>query len=161
IAEVGQQITRPGSPTHVILQGLARGRVLDFGSGRGYPLATVARHDDPPERTREPEPAMTTVLRQVATYRGMLPTAPEDVRAMVEAAGMPDEVKAKALAQAERLEQQPSHSPEIGIIRTYLEWLTELPWAVETPDHLSLAHAARILDEDHYGLEKVKERIPE
>src|SRR5947207_962968 len=68
IAEVGQQITRPGSPTHVILQGLARGRVLDFGSGRGYPLATVARHDDPPERTREAEAAMTTVLGQVETY---------------------------------------------------------------------------------------------
>ena len=47
-----------------------------------------------------------------------------------------------------RLEQQPPHSPEVGIIRTYLEWLTELPWAVETTDQLALKNAKKILDED-------------
>jgi len=84
-----------------------------------------------------------------------------EIREKIEAAGMPDEVKAKALVQAERLEQQHPFSPEIGVIRTYLEWLTELPWAVESEDRLELEEAARILDEDHYGLEKVKERIVE
>ena len=69
--------------------------------------------------------------------------------------------KAKALVQVERLEQQHPFSPEIGVIRGYLEWLIELPWAVETEDRLDLAEAAAILDEDHYGLEKVKERILE
>jgi ATP-dependent Lon protease len=84
-----------------------------------------------------------------------------EIREKIEAVGMPDEVKAKALVQVERLEQQHPFSPEIGVIRTYLEWLTELPWSEETEDRLDLAEAARILDEDHYGLDKVKERIVE
>jgi ATP-dependent Lon protease len=84
-----------------------------------------------------------------------------EIREKIEAAGMPDDVKAKALIQVERLEQQHPFSPEIGVIRTYLEWLTELPWAKETEDRLDLEEAAQILDDDHYGLEKVKERIVE
>ncbi|MBA3644094.1 MAG: endopeptidase La, partial [Chloroflexia bacterium] len=84
-----------------------------------------------------------------------------EMRQKVEDAQMPEEVKAKALVQVERLEQQHPFSPEIGVIRGYLEWLTELPWAVETEDRLDLAAAAEVLDADHYGLEKVKERILE
>ncbi|MGN6810996.1 MAG: endopeptidase La [Thermomicrobiales bacterium] len=263
IAEVGQQLTRPGGPTTVLVQGQSRGKVVDFGVGQGFPLATLELRDDPSERTPEAEIAMATVLEQVETYLGMMPNVPEEVLQMVrgvdepgwladliafspefssaqrqelleefdpvkrlktvavfvqrrldvltlrqqiqaeaqsgmdkqqreyylreqlraiqkelgegsaeaslaaemrekiDAAGMPEAVKVKALAQVERLEQQPPHSPEIGIIRTYLEWLTELPWAVETPDQLSLAHASQVLEEDHYGLDKVKERIVE
>jgi len=88
-------------------------------------------------------------------------TVAAELRQKIDAAGMPDEVKAKALVQVERLEQQHPFSPEIGVIRTYLEWLTELPWAVETEDRLDLNEAAKILEDDHYGLEKVKERIVE
>ena len=88
-------------------------------------------------------------------------TLADEMREKIEAAGMPEEVQAKALVQVERLEQQHPFSPEIGVIRTYLEWLTELPWAIETEDRLDLDEAAEILDEDHYGLEKVKERIIE
>jgi ATP-dependent Lon protease len=87
--------------------------------------------------------------------------AANEMREKIEAAGMPEEVKAKALVQAERLEQQHPFSPEISIIRGYLEWLTELPWSVETEDRLDLAEAAAVLEADHYGLEKVKERILE
>jgi ATP-dependent Lon protease len=84
-----------------------------------------------------------------------------EIREKIETSGMPEEVKAKALVQVERLEQQHPFSPEIGVIRTYLEWLIELPWAIESEDRLDLEEAAAILDEDHYGLEKVKERIVE
>jgi ATP-dependent Lon protease len=84
-----------------------------------------------------------------------------ELREKIDAAGMPEEVKAKALVQVERLEQQHPFSPEIGVIRGYLDWLIELPWSVETEDRLDLAEAARVLGEDHYGLEKVKERIIE
>ncbi|MDF3018458.1 MAG: ATP-dependent protease La [Thermomicrobiales bacterium] len=84
-----------------------------------------------------------------------------ELREKIDAAGMPEEVKAKALVQVERLEQQHPFSPEIGVIRGYLDWLIELPWAVETEDRLDLTEAARVLSEDHYGLEKVKERILE
>jgi ATP-dependent Lon protease len=87
--------------------------------------------------------------------------AATDLRQKVEAAGMPEEVKTKALVQVERLEQQHPFSPEIGVIRGYLEWLVELPWAVETEDRLDLSEAAAVLEADHYGLEKVKERIIE
>ena len=69
-----------------------------------------------------------------------------ELREKIEAAGMPEEVKAKALVQVERLEQQHPFSPEIGVIRGYLEWLIELPWAVETEDRLDLTEAARILE---------------
>nr|MBA3446122.1 AAA family ATPase [Pseudaminobacter sp.] len=88
-------------------------------------------------------------------------TIATEMREKIDAAGMPEEVKAKALVQVERLEQQHPFSPEIGVIRGYLDWLIELPWAVETEDRLNLLEAARVLDEDHYGLEKVKERIIE
>ena len=88
-------------------------------------------------------------------------TLANEVRAKIEECGMPDDVKQKALVQVERLEQQHPFSPEIGVIRTYLEWLVELPWAAETEDRLDLAEAAAILDADHHGLEKVKERIIE
>ncbi|MBA2753695.1 MAG: endopeptidase La, partial [Chloroflexia bacterium] len=88
-------------------------------------------------------------------------TLANELRQKIEAAGMPDLVKEKALIQVERLEQQHPFSPEIGVIRSYLEWLTELPWAIETADRLDLNEAAAILDRDHHGLEKVKERIIE
>jgi ATP-dependent Lon protease len=84
-----------------------------------------------------------------------------ELREKIEAAGMPEEIKAKALVQIERLEQQHPFSPEIGVIRGYLEWLIDLPWAVETEDRLDLTEAAAVLEADHYGLDKVKERILE
>jgi ATP-dependent Lon protease len=84
-----------------------------------------------------------------------------EIRQKIEESGMPDEVKAKAMIQAERLEQQHPFSPEIGVIRTYLEWLTDLPWGIETDDRLDLNEASSILEADHYGLEKVKDRIVE
>jgi ATP-dependent Lon protease len=88
-------------------------------------------------------------------------TLAKDLRQRVEEAGMPDDIKAKTLDQLERLEQQHPFSPEIGVIRSYVEWLIELPWSVETEDVLDLEEAARILNEDHYGIDKVKERILE
>jgi ATP-dependent Lon protease len=103
-------------------------------------------------------------LRAIQRELGEL--APEDemtesFREKIENAGMPEEVKAKAMFQLNRLEQQHPFSPEVGVIHSYLDWLTELPWAIETEDHIDLTEAARILDEDHYGLEKVKERLLE
>jgi ATP-dependent Lon protease len=82
-------------------------------------------------------------------------------REKIEEAGMPEEVETKALFQLNRLEQQHPFSPEIGVITSYLEWLTELPWSKETEDQHDLERATQILNEDHYGLEKVKDRILE
>jgi ATP-dependent Lon protease len=84
-----------------------------------------------------------------------------ELREKVEASGMPDEVKARAIKEIDRMSRIPSASPEVGVIRTYVDWLVSLPWNVTTDDQLDIKAAARILDEDHYGLEKVKERILE
>ena len=74
---------------------------------------------------------------------------------------MPAEVEEKALKELARTDKMPPSSPEYNIIRTYLDWLIDLPWTEETKDTESLADAKKILDEDHYGLEKVKTRITE
>ncbi len=84
-----------------------------------------------------------------------------ELREKVEAAGMPEEVKARAIKEVDRMSRIPSASPEVGVIRTYVDWLVGLPWNVTSDDQLDIKEAARILDEDHYGLEKVKERILE
>ncbi len=84
-----------------------------------------------------------------------------ELREKIEAAGMPDEVKEKALKEVGRLEKIPQASPEQGVIRTYVDWLISVPWKKAPEDDWDIAEAARILDEDHYGLPKIKDRILE
>jgi ATP-dependent Lon protease len=84
-----------------------------------------------------------------------------ELREKIEAAGMPEPVKEKALKELGRLEKIPQASPETGVIRTYVDWLVSLPWKVAANDDWDIAQAAKILDEDHYGLPKVKDRIIE
>jgi ATP-dependent Lon protease len=84
-----------------------------------------------------------------------------ELRDKIEQAGMPQEVKEKADHEIERLAQMPSAAPEVAIIRTYLDWLVGLPWTKATTDNLDIAAAAKLLDEQHFGLKKVKERILE
>jgi len=80
---------------------------------------------------------------------------------MIEASGMPAEVREKADKELLRYERVPMMSPESAVIRTYIEWLAEMPWQKRTDDAIDLIAARRILDRDHYGLTKVKERILE
>ena len=84
-----------------------------------------------------------------------------ELKRKVEESAMPDEVKEKALKEVDRLNRIPSASPEQGVIRTYVDWLVSLPWGVQTDDNLDLDESERVLNEDHYGLEKPKERILE
>ncbi len=84
-----------------------------------------------------------------------------ELKEKITAAQMPEEVSKKARDELERLMQMPPMSPEVGMIRTYLDWLTELPWAKKTDDNLDIKAAARVLDANHYGLTKMKERILE
>ena len=84
-----------------------------------------------------------------------------ELREKVEQSAMPDEVKEKALKEVDRLSRIPSASPEQGVIRTYVDWLVSLPWGVETDDNLDLEEVEKVLNEDHWGLEKPKERIIE
>ena len=84
-----------------------------------------------------------------------------DLGEKILSSGMPEEVKLKANKELDRLNSTPSMAPEGGVIRTYLDWLVSLPWNNATVDQLDIKEAARILEEKHYGLEKVKERILE
>jgi ATP-dependent Lon protease len=85
----------------------------------------------------------------------------DEYREKIAGAKMPEAVEVKAIKELGRLEKMPSAAAETGVIRTYLDWLVGVPWAVEDVEKLDLIEARRILDEDHYGLEKVKERILE
>jgi ATP-dependent Lon protease len=85
----------------------------------------------------------------------------KDLREKIEAAKMPEEVNKAALRELDRLGKIPSASPEYSVIRTYLDWLATLPWSVTTEDSLDIEKGRAILDEDHYDLEKVKDRIVE
>lgn len=84
-----------------------------------------------------------------------------ELRQRVEAAELPAEVKQAAQKEVERLAQMPAMAPEVGIIRTYIDWIIELPWTNETEDNLDVRNAARVLDRNHYGLGKAKDRILE
>ena len=85
----------------------------------------------------------------------------EELRARIAELGMPEEVRKKAERELDRLASLPALTPEVGIIRTYLDWLVNLPWTEETEDNLDIARAAEILEANHYGLPKAKERILE
>jgi ATP-dependent Lon protease len=84
-----------------------------------------------------------------------------ELRGQLEALPLPDEVRKAAMRELARLERLPAAAAEYGVIRTYLDWIATLPWEKTTPDNLDLDHARQVLDEDHYDLEKVKERIVE
>jgi ATP-dependent Lon protease len=84
-----------------------------------------------------------------------------ELRERIDALDLPEEVERAARRELSRLERLPSAAAEYGVIRTYLDWIAMLPWGVTTTDNLDLVHARTILDEDHYDLEKVKERILE
>ncbi len=83
------------------------------------------------------------------------------LRTAVEAAGMTEEAHKQALRELERFEQTPSAAAEHSVIRNYLEWMTAMPWSRVSEDHLGVTEAHRVLDEDHFGLEKIKDRIVE
>jgi ATP-dependent Lon protease len=85
----------------------------------------------------------------------------EELREQLEQAGLPDDVRRAADRELSRLERLPPAAAEHGVIRSYLEWLAELPWSTSTEDNLDLAHAREVLDADHYDIESVKDRILE
>jgi ATP-dependent Lon protease len=84
-----------------------------------------------------------------------------EVRKQIDKAKMPPEVKKEADKQLRRLEQMHPESSEASLVRTYLDWLVDLPWSKKTRDNLNIKKAKQVLDEDHYNLEKIKERILE
>ena len=85
----------------------------------------------------------------------------KDLKEKIKKAKMPAKVEEEALRELDRLGKLPPYSPDYGVIRTYLDWVCEMPWNISTVDSLNIRKAQRILEKDHYGLEKVKKRVLE
>jgi ATP-dependent Lon protease len=83
------------------------------------------------------------------------------IKGQIKKAKMPKHAEAKALEELNKLKKTPPMSPESTVIRNYLDWMTEVPWSNRTKDNLNITHVQKILDEDHFGLKKPKERIIE
>lgn len=103
---------------------------------------------------------LKAIQKELGEYDGAQSEA-EEYRERVEKSDLPEEVRKKALKEVDRLARMHSTSAESGVIRTYLDTVLELPWNKKTEERLDLKYAAEILDRDHYGLTKVKERILE
>ena len=88
-------------------------------------------------------------------------TAVEQLGKQLDEAGLPEEARARADDEMKRLQLLPSDSPEHNVVRTYLEWIASLPWEKMSPEDVDIERASAILEEDHYGLAEVKERILE
>ena len=85
----------------------------------------------------------------------------QEYRQKIAEGGMPEEAEKETLRELSRMEKMPAAAAEYSVIKTYLDWMTSLPWSLSTEDNLDIAHARQVLDEDHYDLEDIKERILE
>ena len=103
---------------------------------------------------------MATIQRQLGEGDGKAQEVAE-LNAAIAKAGMPAEVESQARREVRRYERMPDGAAEAGMARSYLDWLTELPWSLPEEKPIDIAEARRVLDEDHYGLEKIKSRIIE
>jgi ATP-dependent Lon protease len=114
---------------------------------------------DPERRTRLLRRRMRDIETELGEDSGIREV--EELRERIEAAGLPPEARAQADRELQRLAALPQHAPDRHLIRTYVEWMADLPWSAQTEDKLDMAQARAVLDADHHDLEKVKDRILE
>ncbi|MBW3566419.1 MAG: endopeptidase La [Proteobacteria bacterium] len=135
-----------------------------------YRLEVLQLQNRISERTRESislrqrEALLREQLKSIQQELGEDDEESNDLQELEEAigkAGMPEDTEEHARRELKRLQRVPPASPEYSMTRTYLEWLSELPWSKTSDDHIDIENARKVLDEDHYGLEKIKKRILE
>ncbi|MGD9507468.1 MAG: endopeptidase La [Geminicoccaceae bacterium] len=142
-------------------------RVLEFLNQRLGVLRLSRELGEATRGTLEKRQREAILREQLATIRKELgedegtAAEVEDLKKAIAESGMPEEVMTQANKELRRLERMPEAAAEHGMIRGYLDTLIELPWAKETEDRIDIAEAQRVLDEDHYDLEKIKKRIIE
>ena len=100
-------------------------------------------------------------LRAIHTELGDDEEEAEELRKRIEEKGMPEEAEKKCLKELSRMSRMQNSSPEYNVLRLYLDWMLDIPWSEQTEDTHELKDAVKILNDDHYGLEKIKERITE
>jgi ATP-dependent Lon protease len=115
---------------------------------------------DPKRRERLLRRRMRDIQEELGEAAGGEREA-DELAEKLEAAQLPEHARAHAERELKRFRALQQHAPDRHLLRTYLEWLADLPWSKETEDHLDIADARRVLDEDHHGLAKVKDRILE
>lgn len=103
---------------------------------------------------------LKTIQKELGEDEGRNPEL-EDLKRKLDEAGLPEDVDRQARREMKRLERMPEGAAEAGMVRTYLEWLSELPWTLGEQPSIDIAHAREVLDRDHFGLEKIKRRILE
>jgi len=116
--------------------------------------------EDPKRRERMLRSRMREIQSEIGEGDAGLREV-DELRDKLDATELPEEAREQAEHELKRLSALPQHAPDRHLIRTYLDWLIELPWCVESEDKLDLPDARRVLDADHHGLDKVKERILE
>lgn len=125
-------------------------------------IATEAQHEmDKSQRDYVLRQQMRAIQKELGEDENGQEAEAGQLRQRLEEADLPDEVRKEAERELRRMEQLPASAPDYHVIRTYLEYVLELPWRKASEEKLDLNEARRILDEDHYGLEEVKERILE
>jgi ATP-dependent Lon protease len=136
------------------------GRQVEVASMRTRIHEDVQRTINKSQREHILREQLRAVRKELAELEGESDDG-EDLADRIEALGMPSAIRARALKEVARLEQIPGASPEMGMVRTWVDWLLDLPWGEPPPEQVDIERAAAILDEDHYGLAKVKDRILE
>lgn len=120
----------------------------------------VKRQIDKMQREYYLKEQLKAIQKELGEEEGVLSEV-EEYRDKIKKAGLPEDIEEKMMKEAERLLKLSPGSAETGVIRGYLDWILDLPWNIETEDNLDLKYARGVLEEDHYGLKKVKERVLE
>jgi ATP-dependent Lon protease len=168
--QVASNLDLPSSKKQAILEILAVKKrleqVTDYLS-KELKILEIERSIDSKTQKKFDKSMRETVLRErIKTIQTELGDAEEDkdtqeYKDKIIKAKMPKEVRLKALKELKRLSLMHAYNPESGYIRSYLDWLCDLPWSLSTPNQVSIKQAEKILNADHYGLKEIKERIIE
>jgi len=135
-------------------------REVTIAEAQRHLAGDVSDEVDPEQRERILRRRARDIERELGEGDGSQREA-DELEERLEAAKLPEEAREQADRELRRLRALPGHAPDRHLIRTYLEWVADLPWSIETPDHLDLKAAREVLDADHHDLEKVKDRILE
>src|SRR3989338_6508068 len=178
IATISQMMSTEGE-VHAVVKGQARIKLLNISSHEPYLIGYVEELQEEKDESADTV-ALANKVKEIfkkAMLREKKRTIEEEIgegeegdlsseelsefKDKIKKAGMPKDVREKADKELKRLSQLSPHNPEGGYIRNYLDWLTDMPWSKESPNNVSIKHARDVLDNDHYGLKKAKERILE